>query len=146
MVRDWSWVRWLAAVAATVASLLVIGVPTGVVSTPFYHRMTPVTWWDYPVWAVSGLLAGLVAATHVRSPLAAAPGGRLFTGGGLLSAFAVGCPICNKIVVALLGVSGALTLWAPVQPILGLLSVGLLAVALRARLRGERSCPALTLR
>jgi hypothetical protein len=41
----------------------------------------------------------------------------------------VGCPICNKIVVALLGVSGALGVWAPVQPILAVLSLALLATA-----------------
>lgn len=33
--------------------------------------------------------------------------------------FAVGCPACNKIAVILLGTSGALNLWAPVQPVLG---------------------------
>lgn len=42
---------------------------------------------------------------------------------------------------ALVGVSGALDYWAPIQPLLGLTSVGLLLASLAVRLRGERSCP-----
>jgi hypothetical protein len=53
----------------------------------------------------------------------------------------VGCPACNKIAVLLLGVSGALNLWAPIQPLVGVASVGLLAWALQRRLAGERACP-----
>ena len=60
--------------------------------------------------------------------------------GGLLSFFAVGCPICNKVVVIALGTSGALTWFAPVQPYLGVFALGLLAWALRVRLRGEVAC------
>jgi hypothetical protein len=43
--------------------------------------------------------------------------------------FAVGCPICNKIVVGLLGVSGALGVWAPLQPALAVVSLAVLAAA-----------------
>lgn len=121
---------------------LVIGVPTGIIATPFYHRMTPVQWWNYPVWAVTVLLSGLILATYIRT--AATPGRRqqaTSVGGGMLSLFAVGCPVCNKIVVALVGVSGALNLWAPIQPLLGIVSLALLGWALRKRLAGERACP-----
>lgn len=61
-------------------------------------------------------------------------------GGALLSVLAVGCPVCNKLVVLLLGVSGALSWFAPAQPLLAVLSVILLAFGLRRRLRGEVSC------
>ena len=102
--------------------------------------MTPVQWWSYPVLAATALLGGLVAATYVRSP--AQPAGLSRTaGGGLLSALAIGCPVCNKLVVLLLGVSGALTVWAPLQPVLGLASVALLGWALQTRLATERACP-----
>lgn len=133
----WPKRRWLVAGLATAAAAAAMGIPTGVISTPLYTRMTPVTWWDYPVWALSAIAIGLLAATYVqRAPRA---GGRVL-GGGLLSTFAIGCPICNKLVVALLGVSGALNYWAPLQPLLGLVSVGLLLATLAVRLRGERSC------
>ena len=38
--------------------------------------------------------------------------------GSMLSLFAVGCPICNKLVVMAVGVSGALNWFAPLQPLL----------------------------
>ena len=40
--------------------------------------------------------------------------------GGALTFFAVGCPVCNKLVVLALGFSGALTYFAPLQPALGI--------------------------
>jgi hypothetical protein len=42
--------------------------------------------------------------------------------GTLLSFFSVGCPVCNKVVVLLLGVGGAMTLFNPLRPFLGLAS------------------------
>ena len=54
--------------------------------------------------------------------------------------FAVGCPVCNKPIVVLLGASGALELWAPLQPVLGAVTIVFLAVALVIRLRGEVAC------
>jgi len=132
--------RWLVGVAAGVGSALLIGVPTGVVETSLYTRMTPVEWWNYPVWAVSAVLIGLTAATFAGGGAPRAGGGRRLAGGTVLSAFAIGCPVCNKLVVALLGVSGALGYWAPLQPLLGLASIGLLATALVVRVRAQRAC------
>jgi hypothetical protein len=54
---------------------------------------------------------------------------------------AVGCPICNKIVVLLLGVSGALTIFQPLQPVLALAAMVLLGYALFLRLRAVRAFP-----
>lgn len=141
-MRSWTLLRWVTTAIASLAAALVIGVPTGIVRTPFYTRMTPVLWWNYPIWVASSLLAGLVVATYVRSMSGnGGSGAKLGAGGGVLSLLAVGCPVCNKLVVLAIGVTGALNVWAPVQPILGLLSVGLLLWALARRLRGEVACP-----
>lgn len=144
MVSDilaWPARRWLAAAVAAGLTAAVVGLPTALVPSSMFTRMTPVTWWSWPVWTLTAVLGGLVAATYVRND---GPGGRggggAGAGGGLLSALAVGCPVCNKLIVAVLGVTGAMQWWAPLQPLLGLVSVGLLAWALRTRLRGERAC------
>lgn len=144
VMMGWSLWRWAVAVVAGLIAGAAIGVPTGIVPTTFYTRMTSVTWWDYPVWGVSSLLIGLTAATYVRGAGGAAtrrgdPSRRSLIA-GLGSAFAVGCPVCNKLVVALLGVGGALDYWAPLQPVLGVASVGLLASGLLIRLRGAAAC------
>ena len=142
-IRRWPAVRWIVATAGAALTALVVGIPSGVIGSSFYHRMTPVLWWNYPIWIVTSILTGLIMATYVRSARgpgvsdARARGGLI---GSVLSFLAVGCPICNKIVVAALGVSGALNVWAPVQPVLGLLSVSLLVWAFSHRLRTELSC------
>lgn len=69
------------------------------------------------------------------------PGQRRGMIAAALSFFAVGCPVCNKIVLLLLGTSGAMTWFAPLQPLLAVAAVAGLAWALRTRLAGLRSCP-----
>lgn len=139
-LRSWPPQRWLVAAAAATAVALIIGIPTGLISTPWYARMTPVLWWNYPIWVVTVLLSGLVAATYVRiGERATAPAAGVF-GGGVLSMFAVGCPICNKLVVVALGTSGALNIWAPIQPIIGVVALGLLAYAATRRLQADIRC------
>lgn len=124
------------------ATALAIGLPTDVLPNPVFGRPVPVTWWSVPVLVVTSLLAGLLVATYVDDgheeevDRPARAGGL----GGLLAFFAVGCPVCNKLVVLALGATGAIEVFAPVQPWLAVLSVGLLAFALQRRLAGERSC------
>jgi hypothetical protein len=50
----------------------------------------------------------------------------------------VGCPLCNKAVVALLGASGAVTIFELIQPFVGVLGLLLASIALTVRLRGIR--------
>lgn len=132
--------QWLAAGAGALATVLLTGLPTDVFPNRFYTRMTPVLWWNYPVWAVTAILAGLVLATYVRRvPVGSSAGAAL--GGGLMSFLAVGCPICNKLVVALIGVGGALSFFRPMQPYLAAAGLALLAVSLGHRLRQLGRCP-----
>lgn len=136
--------QWLVAAAAAAATALLTGLPTDIIPNPFYRRMTPILWWDYPVWAATAILAGLVIATYVRRVEGGASGGAAL-GGGTLSFFAVGCPICNKLVVALIGVGGALSFFAPVQPYLAAAGLALLAVSLVVRLHRLARCPVLAM-
>ncbi len=149
-LRGWTSTRWAVAVAAAVVSAVAIGVPTDVIPNPVFGRQgTPVEPWAVPVLVVTAVLSGLLVATYVRPGSTVPSGqdealdrpGRFGGAAGLLSFFAVGCPICNKLVVIALGTSGALTWFAPLQPYLGLAALGLLVWALRVRLRGEVACP-----
>jgi hypothetical protein len=139
-VRQWPARRWLVAVGAAAAFAVAAGVPTDVIPNPLAHRAVPAAWWSYLALAVTALLGGMLAASYVRAQADRDVTGRS-AGGGLLSLLAIGCPACNKLVVMLVGTSGALSLWAPLQPALAVGSIALLVWALRARLAAERSCP-----
>ena len=88
------------------------------------------------------MLEGILFATHVRSKTTSRASTAQAAGSGMLSFFAVGCPVCNKLVVLAIGISGALSYWAPVQPFLAAASAAVLGYAVYRRLRGMRRCPA----
>ncbi len=113
-----------------------IGVPADLIDTPIFGRPVETRPIDYVIWVIASALIGLVFAirlpeTHrdeeeqsnVRTAWS-----------GFASFLAVGCPVCNQAVVALLGTGGALSWWAPIQPIVGLMAIGLIVWALRKRL------------
>lgn len=133
---------WRAAITGLLAAAgaaLLIGIPTAVIPNPYFSRMTEVRTQDYILLAGTALLMGLVASSYAVSvPPSEGATGKLVTG-GLLSFLAVGCPICNKVALLLLGTGGALTYWAPLQPVLGILSVALLGLTLGLRVRALRS-------
>ena len=141
--------RWWMAAIGAVATALVVGLPTDVIPNPVFGRPVPVTWWSYPVLAITAVLGGVLLATYVREPGSADDGldaqeqrtARTGGLGGLVSFFAVGCPVCNKLVVIALGTVGARRWFEPFQPYLAAISVVLLVVALRNRLRYATACP-----
>lgn len=141
---QWSPRRWAVALGAAIATALAIGVPTDVIPNPVFGRPVPVTWWSIPVLVVTAVLSGLLVATYVRDGRLAEEADRPARAGGfagLLGFFAIGCPVCNKLVVVALGTTGAMKYFEPVQPVLAIASVALLGVALQRRLAGERACP-----
>jgi hypothetical protein len=116
------------AVAVTAVFALLVAMPAVLIPNPFFQRMVPVRWWDMAVWAAAAPLVGVTFALS-RRPACAAEGRA--TAGGLVAFLAVACPTCNALVVATLGVSGALTYFAPLQPVLGVAGVTLLLGVLR---------------
>ena len=147
-----TWPR--AVVFAGIAAVL-IAIPSDLIDTPVFGRPVEVRWIDYVILAVTSALIGLIFAirpepadpvdTAVSEELAVTVDrqGTRTIWGGFVSFLAVGCPVCNQAVVALVGVSGALSWWAPVQPFIGLLAVGLLLYTLRKRLNTYKlsACP-----
>ena len=148
-LRMWSPRRWWVALAGGLATALLVALPTAVIPNPVFGRAIEVTWWSYPVVVLTGVLGGLLLATYVRDD--PGPGeveladesdraSKLGMAGAFVSFFAVGCPVCNKLVLLALGASGAVTWFAPLQPVLAVASVVLMAIALRIRLRNQTRC------
>lgn len=147
VLRGWSLSRWVVAAVGAVGIVLLVALPTAIVPNSFFTRSMPVTWWSYPVLLLTAVAGGLLLASYVRdgqppvdaSKKADRPS-RMGLAGTALAFFAVGCPVCNKVVLIALGASGAMTWFAPLQPLLAAASLVLMAVALRIRLRNQVSC------
>jgi hypothetical protein len=154
----WSVRRWIVAAAVAAGTYLFFGLSTAVLENPVFGREIPPTPWSPNVLIATAILSGLLTATYVRNDGPApiklddaevAPGTRTAKAGAvgsLLAYLAIGCPVCNKIALLLLGTTGALNMYAPIQPYLGAIGIALLAVALVIRLRGELSCATLAAR
>lgn len=134
---------WLRALPIALVAAVVIAVPTSLIDTGIFYRPIPPKGLDYVILAITALLIGLIFAIRPEPSDESVRQEARSLGGGFVSLLAVGCPVCNHIVVALVGTSGALSWWAPVQPIVGVLAIGLLLWTLRMRLRTYEltSCP-----
>lgn len=142
-LRAWPARRWWTAVGVAALTMLATAIPTAMIPTPVFSREIPTTVWAWPVLTVTSVLAGLVTATYVarRDPdVGRDRGSRLGMVGGFATFFAVGCPVCNKLVLIALGYSGALQYFAPVQPFLAATAIAVLLWALVVRVRRERNC------
>ena len=149
------------ALAWTAISLVVFGLVTAIIPNPVFGRQIPPEPFAYWVWFASAPLMGLVGATYTAPPresatavamplgsataIATMPGAAddrsgstLGTIAGLGAFLAIGCPVCNKLALVLLGTSGALSIWAPLQPVIGWASLVLLAATLAWRFRLRR--------
>lgn len=140
---------WLAALGGTLLTLVVLGLPSAIVPNPVFGRTVPVRPSDVAIWLASAPLFGLVLATYAVRPHSSdhARGEEVRLGlGGIAVFFAIGCPVCNKLVLLALGTSGALSVFAPIQPIIGIASlvflVGTLAYRVRQLARGCDRCEA----
>lgn len=126
------WAR--SAVFAVLAAGL-IALPARLVPNDLFRRMTPTRPLDYVFWVAGSALVGVLLALP-REQRAELPG----AAGGVATLLAVSCPVCNKVVVALIGVSGALDVFAPFQPALGIGALVLMAWSFRRALVASGEC------
>ncbi|MGO1286148.1 hypothetical protein ACTXON_13475 [Brachybacterium alimentarium] len=153
-LRTWTLRQVLVAVLAGGVFAALIGVATVLIPNPVFAREVPTVPWNYPVWILTSILMGTLVATYVQpgGGRSARADGALRSDGnergssraggaaGILAWFAVGCPVCNKIALITLGHTGALTLFAPLQPFLAAIAIVLGLLAVIWRLRGQVAC------
>ena len=131
---------WLMTLVGSVVAAAILGIPTAVIPNPWFTRMLPTEPINVLVLVGSVPLMGLLIATYLApGPFANdAHAPRSSVGPSVASIgsyLAIGCPICNKIIVAVLGASGAVNAFAPLQPLIGSASIVLLGATLAWRLR-----------
>ncbi len=127
------------AAGTALVTFLLLGLSTAVIPNPVFGRSVAPTDWAMEVLIATSVLTGLLTATYVATGRTEGLD-KKGTAGALLSYFAIGCPVCNKLVLIALGASGALQFFAPIQPYLAVAGIGVLTWALMVRLRGEMTC------
>ncbi len=117
--------------------LLLVGIPSGVIPNPFFVRPLDARATDFVFLGAMAALAVALGATY-GVPAACPPQDGKALGSGLLLFVGIGCPVCNKVVLLLVGATGAVTYFEPIQPLFSLAAFALMAVALALRLRDIR--------
>lgn len=135
----WTVRQWLTALGVGLLTFLALGLSAAVIPNPVFGRSVPPTDWAMETLIVTSVLTGLLTATYVNNTRQEGLD-RRGTLGALLAYFAIGCPVCNKLVLIALGTTGALNIFAPIQPYLAVAGIGVLVWALAIRLRGQMSC------
>lgn len=160
VLRGWTARQWVTACVAALSGVAFVAVTTGMISNPIFSRPIAPSWWTWPALIASAVLGGLLVGTYVRVGVGDTEGAaevedadgvgqsdvsvdrpaRRGVVGGVLTFFAVGCPICNKLVLVAIGSAGAMTWFRPFQPVLQVAALALLVWALRTRLVNAESC------
>ena len=138
-LRSWTSTHWIVASLGGLATFLAFGLPTDVIDNPVFGRSIDETPWAMPVLLLTSVLSGLLLGTYVNArPFDRAAKSGSF--GGLLAYFAIGCPVCNKLVLLALGTTGAVNYFEPVQPYLAAVGIVALAYAFHKRITTADVC------
>jgi hypothetical protein len=115
-----------------------LGIPTDVIANPWFERKVPTRSFEVIVLVTLSLVAGAIAATCATPSTGDTGTRRAGVASGIVGWFAVSCPLCNPVVVGLLGASGATGAFAHLQPALGAVAVAFAAGALVLRVKAMR--------
>jgi hypothetical protein len=121
-----------------IVSAIFLGIPTAIIPNPVFHRIIDAGPANYFFWASTSVVTGALLATYALPRTVKDRAAEAGLGGGFLAYLAVSCPLCNKAVVALLGASGTVTIFQPIQPFLGAVGLLLASTALAIRIRSIR--------
>ena len=114
---------------AALSILTAFGTITALVPNELFVRMTPVYFYDYIFLILTSVLTGAYAGLWYYTKKTQAKCNYAAAGGALGGLFSFGCAICNKLLILLLGLSGVAAYFMPIQPVLGVISIALLAYA-----------------
>ena len=126
---------------SSVFFFFIFGISTGIISNPFFTRMTPVYFFDYFFLIINSLLLGTYIGLHFYEKHKKSKNADfLAVSGGIVNVFVIGCPICNVLIISLIGTSATLNYFAPIQPILGVLSTTVILMAIYFKVKNLKDC------
>lgn len=114
--------------------VLMLGIPTAIIPTPWFIRMNEPTVLDYSFLILESVMASLyLTLTYIQKERGTT--GQCAFGGGILGFLAFACPTCNKLLVMLFGTGLLINYFRPIQPYVGFIGLVLLGVALYIKIQ-----------
>ena len=110
--------------------LALFSILTAIVPNPYFTRMMPVRWFDYLFLILTALLSGAYVGLWHYQRKNDSTCDYMAMGGTLGGVFSFGCAMCNQLLMTLLGATAVMAYFMPIQPLLGLASVGILSYAI----------------
>lgn len=126
---------FLTGISSTILIILAMGIPTALVPNPFFHRMIDVTILDYVFLFGTSMLLGLFVSISLYKRSTKGKENYLAAGGGILGVFAFACPLCNVLLVSVLGASLVSSFFVPFGTWLGVLGIAILSFAVLQKFR-----------
>jgi hypothetical protein len=113
--------------------LALFGIVTATIPNPVFMRMMPASALDFFFLATTAILGG----AYLALPSNACTADGKAAGGTLFGLLAFACPICNKLLVMLLGYAALFEWFDPLRPLLGMVSMGVLGLSIVQKLDGK---------
>jgi hypothetical protein len=133
---------FLFGVLLSIGVSLLLGIPTALVPTGFFVRMTPITILDYVLLALTSvLLASYVSYSfYLKNKAREEKSGYIALGGTFAGVLGFGCPICNVLLVSVFGSTALLVFFEPYRHYLGFLVIGLFGLAFYLKTKKCKEC------
>jgi|TARA_B100001964_G_scaffold245570_1_gene333561 hypothetical protein len=118
---------------------LVLGITTDIIPTIFYKRMIQTSILDYVFLISTSIMLGgyLTLNVYGKSKLGKKED-VVALGGGITGLFAFGCPMCNAILITIVGTGSIMFYYEYIRPLVGILSVCIIAFCMYFLLRNKR--------
>jgi hypothetical protein len=114
--------------------IILLGIPTAMIPTPWFIRMNEPTILDYSYLILESIMAGMyLTLSYIQKERGMT--GKCAVGGGILGFLAFACPTCNKLLVLLFGTGLLINYFRPMQPYVGFIGLVLLGVALYIKIQ-----------
>lgn len=123
----------LKAIGYSVLLFLLFGFGVALIPNPIFVRMIPSTLLDYFFLTTTSLLGGIYFALPDKK---ACTPDKTVLGGSLLGFLSFGCPTCNKLLFFMLGPVFLFSVFDPLRPLIGLLSLVVLGYAINKKAEG----------
>jgi hypothetical protein len=118
------WSKAFRGVAVAVVMFVALGTLAALWSNPLFMRMTPVSGFEIALLLLQSILAGVYVGLPSNQC-----GQRTAGFGAIIGFLGIACPVCNKVLVLLVGTTMLLEYFEPMRLYVALGGVALLAVA-----------------